>query len=137
MVNYWAVLACGVLAMVLGYVWYGPLFGEKWMEVCGLKAADKKKRDEMQKAAGPLYAVQFVLALVQAYILAHFIGAWQDTSGVEVALWIWLGFIMPTVAAASMWNNDTKQVKWARFGIQAGYNIVLFVIFGIILKMWM
>lgn len=133
-INYFAVLVCGVLAMVLGYVWYGPLFGKKWMEIVGVNAKDKAAREAMQKEAGPLYAVQFVLALLQAYILAHFIAGWQDASGTTVALWIWLGFVMPTVAAGAMWNNDSKKVKWARFWIQAGYNVVLFIIFGFILK---
>lgn len=133
-INYFAVLVCGVLAMVLGYVWYGPLFGKKWMEIVGVNAKDKAAREAMQKEAGPLYAVQFVLALLQAYILAHFINGWQDANGTTVALWIWLGFVMPTIAAGSMWNNDSKKVKWARFWIQAGYNVVLFIIFGFILK---
>lgn len=136
-VNYWAVLACGVIAMALGYVWYGPLFGKKWLEVVGANAQDKKEREAMQQAAGPLYAIQFALALLQAYILAHFIAGWQDATGVETATWIWLGFVMPTIAAGSMWSNDSKKISWARFLIQAGYNIVLFVIFGIILKTWM
>lgn len=133
-INYFAVLVCGVLAMVLGYVWYGPLFGKKWMEIIGATKQDKAAREAMQKEAGPLYAVQFVLALLQAYILAHFINGWQDASSTTVALWIWLGFVMPTIAAGAMWNNDSKKIKWARFWIQAGYNVVLFIIFGFILK---
>jgi len=90
----------------------------------------------MQKRAGPLYIVQFLLSFFQAYVLAHYIAAWQDASGVENALWIWAAFIIPTVAAGAMWNSDSSRVSWARFWIQAGYYLILFVLFGLILSMW-
>lgn len=135
-INYWAVLVCGVVSMVIGFVWYGPLFGKKWMEIVGAKAVDMEARKKMQKEAGPLYLVQFLLTLFQAYVLAHYIAGWKDASGVENALWIWAAFLMPTVAGSAMWNNDSARVKWARFLIQAGYQLVLFVVFGLILGMW-
>ena len=43
---------------------------------------------------------------------------------------------MPTVAGAAMWNNDSAKISWARFMIQAGYQLVLFVMFGLILGAW-
>jgi hypothetical protein len=94
-INYWAVLSCALLSLVLGFVWYGPLFGRKWIEINELSSDDLAKREAMQKEAGPLYVVQFVLSLLQIYILAHFVKGWSDVSGVESALWIWLGFVMP------------------------------------------
>ncbi len=57
-INYLAILVCGVLSMVIGAIWYGPLFGKKWMEICGVNADDLNARKEMQKGAAPLYAVQ-------------------------------------------------------------------------------
>lgn len=135
-INYLAVLICAILSMVIGFVWYGPLFGKKWMEIIGADANDVKRREEMQKAATPLYIVQFVLSIFQAYVLAHYINGWTDASGIENALWIWAAFIIPTVAAASMWNNDSKKIAWARFLIQGGYYLLLFIVFGIILGTW-
>ncbi|HYE60096.1 MAG TPA: DUF1761 domain-containing protein [Candidatus Kapabacteria bacterium] len=135
-INLWAVLACAVLSMVVGSIWYGPLFGKKWLEVIGATAMDMEKRKEMQKKAMPLYGIQFLLSLFQAYVLAHYIAGWQDASGVENALWIWAAFILPTVAGASMWNNDSARISWMRFSLQTGYYLVLFVLFGLILSMW-
>ncbi len=136
-INYVAVLVCGVLSMVIGAVWYGPLFGKKWMEICGATFADAEARKKMQKEAMPLYAVQFVLSLLQLYILANLLvwGGWSDRS-VWVAFFIWLGFIMPTTAAAAMWNNDASKVKWARFLIQSGCQFVTSLVFGLVLGMW-
>jgi hypothetical protein len=89
----------------------------------------------MQKEATSLYAIQFILVLLQLYVLSHYIKGWE-VSGIENALWIWLGFVVPTLAAAAMWNNDPNRIKLARFGIQAGYQLVIFVIFGFIISTW-
>lgn len=135
-INYWAVLVCGVVAMVIGSIWYGPMFGKMWMQIVKVSPEDMARRKEMQKKAMPLYGIQFLLSLFQAWVLAYYIEGWKDVSGVENALWIWAGFIMPTVAGASMWNNDSAKISWARFLIQAGCQLVTMVAFGLILGMW-
>ena len=135
-VNYWAVLVCGILSMVVGSLWYGPVFGKKWLEIIGVANCDEEMRKKMQKDMVPLYGVQFLLTLLQVYILSHFVDGWTDASGIETALFVWLGFIMPTVAGASMWTNESNRVKWQRFGIQAGYQLVMCIIFGYILGVW-
>lgn len=122
--------------MVSGFIWYGPLFGKTWARVVGADIHDLAKRAEMQKKAAPLYLVQFILVLFQAYVLAHFIKGWTDASGIETSLWIWAGFILPTVAGTAMWNNDSRSVAWARFGLQAGYQIICLIAFGFILGYW-
>ncbi len=138
-INYWAVLVCGIVAMVLGFIWYGPIFGKLWMKLNGVDAMNAEQCKEMQKKAGPMYGVQFVLALFQAYVLAYFIGAWlqfQQVSGIHTAFGIWIGFIMTTIASTSLWTGETGKAKWARFLVQSGYNLILFIIFGLILGMW-
>jgi hypothetical protein len=135
-INYLAVLACGVLALVLGFVWFGPLFGKLWMRVVGVTAADISRRREMQKNMLPRYGISFVLALVQAWVLAHFIYGWQEVPDVRNALWLWLGFVVPTVAAGAMWNTDGPRASWMRFFLMAGYYLVLFAVFGYILSVW-
>lgn len=122
--------------MVLGFVWYGPLFGNKWLEIVGASKLDMEARKEMQKKAGPLYFVQFLLTLFQVYVLAHYVKGWTEVSAVENALWIWAAFVMPIVAGGAMWNNDSRKIAWARFLIQAGYQLILFVTFGYILGVW-
>lgn len=133
-INYIAIVACAVVAMVLGFVWFGPLFGKQWLQIIGATEGDLARRKEMQKAAMPLYVIQFAVVLVEAYILAHFINGWAAASGIETAVWLWLGFVVPTLAAAVMWTNEQNNAKIARFGIQAGYHLVLLIIFGFILQ---
>ncbi len=135
-VNYLAIGVCAILSMVLGAIWYGPLFGKKWMAIAGVKPEDIEARKKMQKSAMPLYVVQFLLTLFQAWVLAYYIAGWKGASGIGNALWIWAAFIIPTVAGSAMWNNDKGKVKWAKFLIQGGYQLVLFVMFGLILSAW-
>lgn len=128
--NYVAVVLCAVLGMALGAYWYGPLLGKMWLHTIGATEMDLAARAAMQRRAMPLYAAQTVLTLFQMGALAYFLRGWQD------ALWIWAAFVMPTVAAGAMWNNDSARVSWTRFGIQAGYQLVLFAIAGVILDFW-
>ena len=135
-INYLAVLVSAVLSMVIGGIWYGPLFGKLWFKVVGADASDLEARKEMQKKAGPLYLIQFVLSLFQVFVLAVIINVFTNMSALETALWMYAGFIVPMVAAGAMWNNDSKEVSWTRFWIQAGYQLILFIMFGLILGFW-
>lgn len=133
-INYFAVFICAVLSMVIGGVWYGPLFGKKWMMIVGADLKDMEARKKMQQEAMPLYIIQFLLTLMQVSILAYLIARFPD-GALTFALLVWLGFVLPTVAGSAMWNNDARKIVWARFLIQAGYQLVLFVVFGFILGM--
>jgi hypothetical protein len=135
-VNYWAILSGAVLSMAIGAVWYGPLFGKKWMETIGVNSTDAAAVKRMQKSAGILYVVQFVLTLFQVLVLAHLIADTKLTGGLERSLWIWAAFIVPTLAGAVMWTNESGSLKWARFLIQGGYQLVLFIMFGLLLQYW-
>lgn len=139
-IQFLPVLVCAVASMIIGMLWYGPmLFGKAWARI--IKAdpdcmTDPIKRKEANKKAMPLYFIQFVLALFQIWVLAHFIQGWSDASAFASALWIWAGFVMPTVAGACMWSNDTRKEAWQKFFITAGYQLVIFIVFAFILSSW-
>ena len=135
-INYLAVLVCGILSMVIGFVWYGPLFGKKWMEIVGADSKSIEEQKKMQQSAVPLYALQFLLTLFQVYVLAYLIFVWPGASGVKLSLFLWVGFVLPIIAGSAMWNNDSSRVAWTRFLIQAGYQLVMFILFGYILTAW-
>jgi hypothetical protein len=60
--------------MVIGAVWYGPLFGKKWMEIIGVSTEDSEANKKMQKAYMP------------RYVLAHLIADTTKVGGTERAL---------------------------------------------------
>lgn len=135
-VNYWAIITGAVLSMVIGAIWYGPLFGKKWMEINHVDPTDTEAMKKMQKSAGPLYGVQFIMTLFQVLVLAHLVADTDRTGGLQRSLWIWAAFIIPTLAGSSMWTSEPKNLKWARFLIQSGYQLILFASFGILLQYW-
>ena len=135
-VNYWAILSGAAGSMAVGAVWYGALFGKKWMEIIGVDPADEVQQKKMQKSAGPLYLIQFALTLFQVLVLAHLIADTTRVSGLERSIWIWCAFIVPTLAGAVMWTNEGKRLKWSRFLIQGGYQLTMFVIYGLLLQFW-
>lgn len=135
-INYWAVAVGAVLSMVIGAIWYGPLFGKKWAEIIGADISDPEAKKKMQKSAGPLYLVQFILTLFQVLVLAHLVAESKSVGGLERSLWIWAAFVIPTLAGAVMWTSESSKVKWSRFLIQGGYQLILFIVFGLLLQYW-
>src|SRR4051794_41984396 len=87
-VNLWAVLVCAVATMVVGFVWYSPaLFANPWMKLMGYDPNDKAKIAEMQKSAGPSYALSMVASILTAFVLGKIIsvaGGGGGGGGVEV-----------------------------------------------------
>jgi hypothetical protein len=135
LVNYWAILVCAVLSMVIGSVWYGPLFGKLWMRICGTREMSDAECNEMKKKAIPLYFVQFLLSLLQLFILAYLTGS-TAMNGMVSAIIVWVGFVMPTLAGACMWTSEARKMAWSRFLVQAGYHLVSLSVFGLILGGW-
>lgn len=144
-INWWAVLVSAVASMIIGYIWYGPLFGKLWMKLMGHNPSKvtPEQMKAMQKNMGLTYLAQFVLSVLTFYILAHYTIFAQRISGMEGAgagminaLWIWLGFIMPTVAGNAMWSGKSKDMAWKFFFVMAGYNLILYAVTGSILGGW-
>jgi len=135
-VNYWAILVGAVLSMLLGAIWYGPLFGKKWMKIIDFDANDAEALSRMKKNALPLYGIQFLLTLFQVLVLAHLIADTQLVGGIERALWLWAAFVIPVLAGAIMWTNKSRQLKWTQFLIQGGYQLLMFTIYGALLQYW-
>lgn len=136
MVNYFAVGVCAIVSMIVGGIWYGPLFGKMWLKVIGATELDLEARKRMQARAMPLYGVQFLLSLFQVWVLAGIFEIHTMKQPVLVGLLVWAGFIMPMIAANSMWNNDSAKIAWTRFLIQSSYQLVMFVIYTLILSAW-
>ena len=133
-VNFIAVIIAAILSMVLGFVWYGPIFGKPWMKLKGYTAESMKKE---QAEMGKWYFVSFVLAIVTAYVLSHVMSLSEAfytyssvMTGLTTAFWMWLGFVMPVQLTATIFS-DKKNMKL--FGIDTGYQLVSLLIMGVII----
>lgn len=130
-VNYIAVVIAAVAAMVVGSLWYGPLFGKAWMKLVGISKDDVNKK-EMPK----LYGIMFLGALIEAYVLSHFIhyaGAVGLVLGAKTGLWAWLGFVATTMVGNYMFAKRPMKLYY----IDAGYALINLLAMGaIIASMW-
>ena len=121
-VNYIAVLLGAVLNMILGMLWYGPLFGKLW-----LKTIDKNK-DDIQ--GSPLmYVGSFIAALVAALTLSLVIQAFGSTGffdGLLIGVVVWLGFVATVTLTYSIFEGPPLRV-WLIF---IGYQLVIFAVEG-------
>jgi len=142
-VQYLAVIVAAIASMVVGYVWYGPLFGKEWATFMGWTAErmEKMKTDPEAKRKMMIgYAGQFIGSLVMAYVLAHslvFAAYYMKVSGVmgglQAGLWSWLGFVVPTTIGMVLWEGK----PWKLWMIVAGYWLVNLLLMGIIIGSWM
>src|SRR3989338_7247906 len=94
-INYLAVLVSAIASMVLGSLWFGPLFGKQWM---ALMKFDKKTIEEAKKKGmgAKIWVILVISVLITSYVLAHFVDyleATTVTAALQAAFWLWLGFI--------------------------------------------
>lgn len=135
-INYWAVLVSAVAALIIGGLWYGPVFGKLWMRLAGItpEAMKSMKLTPVQAMFGG-----FLALLLMAYVLAHvyvfaslFFGQFGATSGMMAAFWSWLGFVVPVTAGVFLWEG--KSVKlWV---LNATYYLVSMLAMGAIIGAW-
>ena len=128
MVNYLAVLVAGIAAMVLGYLWYGPLFGKIWMKINKIK---KQKKKSMTKE----YLMAFIKTLIMAYVLAIFIeltGAALLAGGLIIGFWVWLGFLATVTFSSVIWGKRPFK-SWL---LDNSFNLLSVLLMAGILVLW-
>ncbi len=110
MINFWAVLASAVAAMVIGSIWWGPLFGKFWIKENGLDKLSPSEQEKMKKGMGLLYVQQLILSLIQGVVLAHLLnvlGKAGAAEGIKFGIVFWLGFMFPIHYGAKLWGNKS------------------------------
>lgn len=133
-VNYWAVLVSAIVSMVIGSIWYGPLFGKMFMHEMGMNSWSKEKQAEMKKKMGASYAGQFVASLVMFYVLAGLIAGFNHQTvngGLLTALIAWIGFVVPIKLGDAIWGG-----KATLFWLGIGNMLVTLLAAGAIIGAW-
>jgi hypothetical protein len=134
-INFWAVVVAAVSNMVVGFLWYGPLFSKPWAKEMGFNLEDKERMAAMQKEAQTAYPQMLIGAVLMAYVFAHVLQAFDSNSvgmAIEGAIYTWLGFIVPVKYGDKLWGGKSLKL----FFIDAGYYLVALAIMAIILQVW-
>jgi len=137
-VNWLAVLVAAIVIFLLGGLWYSPvLFAKKWI------ALQNKTEEQMKaEAAGAnmplMYASAFITGLIIAWAMAMVFAHIANDAPMNAAhgalfgSLLWLGFAATTSYATALFSGKPRQL-WL---IDSAYNLVSFVLAGIILAVW-
>ena len=130
--NWVAVLVSGIVIFMLGGLWYSPvLFARQWVALMG------KSEEEMKaSASGPLpYLFVFFCGLLTAFVMACVMNHYEPFTalhGAKVGAICWLGFAAPSSFATATFSATPRRL-WL---INSGYNLVSFIVAGVILALW-
>ncbi|MBR9706855.1 MAG: DUF1761 domain-containing protein [Candidatus Diapherotrites archaeon] len=130
-VNYAAVLIAAIASFIVGMIWYGPLFGKKWMKLSGIKKSKKKKKQDMTG----IMISGIITDLVVTFVLASFLlmaGASSVIDSIVVAFWIWLGFYVPVMYGGVLWEGKKLEL----FILNIAYRLTSLFTMAIILAVW-
>ena len=131
-VNWVAIFVAAIISMVVGSVWYGPLFGKRWMKLISFT---KEEMEKGKKDMPKTYGMMFVGSLVTSFVLAVTISLAPEPSamtGATAAFWLWLGFIVSSKFSEVLFEKK----KWELFYIECGYYLVFLLIAGALLGAW-
>jgi len=131
-VNYLAILVCGAVIFLLGGIWYSLIFRKTWIALMAIP------EEKMKEGAGAMpfnFLMAFLCGLAISYIMAIVINHFAPFScirGAMVGAMMWAGFAAPTSFATAIFSM-TKKALWL---INSTYDLVCFVVVGMILSVW-
>jgi hypothetical protein len=128
--NYGAIVVSAVVYWMLGALWYGVLFGQRWMALEGITM-------EQAKSMNPVlpYVITLVLNVVIAFVLAQ-LCIWRNANtaarGAAVGVLLWIGIVGPIVFTTYMYEMRSKEL----FAINEFFSLVGLCLMGVILGAW-
>jgi hypothetical protein len=134
-INWLAVVACVVVSMISGSLWYNPkTFFPAWWKVVGAG----REQPGMENM-GMTWALTVLASFVQAVFMSLMVTAMGGmtggatlVSGATAGFMLWLGFVAPTYLVNKLFAGHGLKI-WA---IEIGNHLVNFVLFGAILGAW-
>ncbi|MEM6346577.1 MAG: DUF1761 domain-containing protein [Bacteroidota bacterium] len=130
-INHLAVIVGLVVLSGFGALWYGPLFGDPWMELVGLSMADI----EADPPGAGTWITNALAIITPLYVMAWLFSQLSVESLMRGALLGALfGFafaILPRIVSG-LFAQDPYWLAW----LNGGYNTIAFAIGGAILGGW-
>lgn len=128
-INIWAVLAAALSSFLLGGLWYSPvLFGNIWNRHAG-----RGPKEAGGRHPAMVFGTAFVLALVAAYAFAMLLGANPPLQqSIKMGALTGAAFVATSFGINYAFASRTL-VLWL---IDAGYHVLQFTLFGLVLGLW-
>lgn len=129
-INYLAVLVASLCSFVVGWLWYGPLFGKVWMKLNGFS---KENIKEGGVSMPIIMITNYIATFLSAFALAMFLGNKSD-----LVFGIFAGFMIAIFWIATSRLNDVlyERKPFGLFLINVGYNLAIYILMGAIIGVW-
>ncbi|MGD8427331.1 MAG: DUF1761 domain-containing protein [Balneolaceae bacterium] len=133
-INFFAVLVATLSTFVVGWLWYGPLFGKAWMKTTGL-TEEQLQQGNMAK----IFGLAFIFEFIMAFNLAMFFyGSAEGAEMMTAATGAFYGFLtgFGWIFFAIAVSGLFEQRSWKYVLVNGGYWAVAFTLMGLILGAW-
>ena len=130
-INHLAILVCFILLTGLGFLWYGPFFGDPWMEMVGLDAASV----ESNPPGAGIWITNILATVIPLYALAWIfkkMGVRSGITGAGIGLLISFSFVFLSKLTGDLFAGSPYALSW----ITGGYDMVALTLAGFILGAW-
>jgi len=130
-VNFVAIVAAAIAQFVVGFLWFGPVFGKTWAKAEGYSSADMKKKKGMTKTM----VLHFVTSLLTVFVLANVFKMTGTTglmNGAYLGFLLALGFGVPVSFGRMLWGKNKSSEL---FYINAGHQLVSGALIGAVLML--
>ena len=130
-INHLAVWTSIILLHVLGFIWYGPLFGEPWMELVGLDMATV----EANPPGAGTWITNLIATVIPVYTLAWLftkLGVESLVRGLGIGMLMAFAFDFLSTMTGNMFAQNPYALSW----ITGGFNLVALGLTGAILGAW-
>ncbi len=128
-INYLAVVVAGLIPMVVGSVWYGPLFGARWLALMETTSEEIAKDFDPWKT----YGLSFVFAIATAFGIAVLLDGFHGVlHGVHAALVAVFAFVLPVAYQTVAFEKRKAGLFW----LNLGHNAVAITGQAILLGIW-
>lgn len=136
-VNLGSSLLIAAILFVVGFLWYGPLFGKLWMKLSKIPAVEiAKAKKQGMKGMWKSMVLNFIGNFIMVYVLAGFIsllGVVSAYQGAVIGFWVWLGFFAcTTLLGGVLWENK----PWGLFALNGLYWLVMLKLAGFLIVIW-
>lgn len=131
-----AIFTAALAAFVLGFLWYGPVFGKLWITLKEIPQAevDAMKAKGMQ-AMLPNMIGNLLMNFLMAGVLLYLFKAFDITTLYDACLFTglgWAAFIVPSFFNAVLWEDR----KLALYVFDIAYYLVVLTVMAAVL-LWL
>jgi len=134
-VNWIAILLATISTMIVGSIWYGPLFGKVWMKLAKVNRDPNMTSGQMALMYIKAFLGSAITAIVLAYAVAVFHKSSSDNyllDAVFVAVVLWAGFTAARIFMHDLFEGRRKKLTLLSLSNELVTIVVMAVIIGLL-----